>query len=939
MMRHGRFAARVALAATAMQVTMAVAAEQEPPAEAPLYLSLDTPEAPVLQPGAALGAFALAPGFAIDLVASEPLVEDPVAVAWDEDGRLYVAEMRGFMPDTFGTGQTDPVGMVVRLTDTDGDGRPDRREVLLDALVLPRAVAVVNAGLLVGEPPALWLCPSPTGRANDIDCSARRRIGAYGDPDTSSVEHDENGLLLGLDNWLYSAKSNRRLRLRGSELEVETTLFRGQWGITQDDDGRLYYNTNSNLLSGDFYSAEHVVRAGSTTAAGLNERVHRDDEVFSIRVNPGVNRAYLPGVLRADGRLRRPTSASGMAAYRGSQFPAEYRGDVFVTEPAANAVAQLRLTEQGLAIGSEHVLYHDAEWGQREFLASTDERFRPVDVKVGPDGALYVVDMYRGILQDHVFITEELRAQILERGLDRPLGLGRIWRVTHAASPVPTAAPNLSSADAGELLALLRHDNGWLRDTAQRLLRATTEPGVARRLAEAASSERHLEAIHALWTLEGRGELDRNAVLAALGHPHDAVARHGLRAGETLLTDADLIALARDELPRRDAAFAQQVALSLGARNGNAGVRQQLAAIFDAAWADPYRRAAVRASLGGIEVEFLDALLARGAWSRAREDETGFAAGLSRQAFRAAPERIGALLDWVAARRPAERWIQQAVLGGLFEATRDPAFARVVLAAPHPLFALDDDDALWPFVARARRGFTWSGDDLDAGAAPLSPSRQARMAQGAEWYARVCANCHGRDGRGAGALGPPLVDSRWMRSEPERLARIVLHGMHGPIEIAGETWNSTMPGQATSPEFTDDVASGLLTYLHRSWGEAQHAIDPEFISQIRADTGNHGPWTVSELLDIPVNTHYRRYAGRYGSASAAVEFVYDGARLLVNPGGGPLSGPLVDEGAGRFRLASRDVRLEFSIAADGSVPAVRLLRASGEGSPLPRIVD
>ena len=486
---------------------------------------------------------------------------------------------------------------------------------------------------------------------------------------------------------------------------------------------------------------------------------------------------------------------------------------------------------------------------------------------------------------------------------------------------------------------LLRHSNGWHRDTAQRLLIASTEPGVAPRLAEAARSRRHLEAIHALWTLEGRRQLDRATVLAALDHEHDAVARHGLRAGESLLTDSDLLALARDRTTQRDAAFEQQVILSMGARNGNDSVRRELTRHFDADWADPYRRAAVEASLRGVEIEFLESLAARGAWSRTQEQETGFAARLSRQVFRAAPDRMSALLDWVAALPSSERWLQQAVLDGLFEATRDPSFARAVLPGSHPLFALDDDDALWPAVARARRAFTWNGDDLAAGLAPLSPSQEARMALGAQWYARICANCHGRDGRGQGALGPVLVDSPWVNGGPERLARIVLHGLHGPIDVAGATWNSSMPGQVTAPEFTDDVASGLLTWLRRAWGHVQRPVDPELVAEIRRETAGRGPWTVAELREIPANTHYRRYAGRFGPPASALEFVHDGERLVLNPGGGVLSGPLVDEGAGRFLLESRGLRLEFRIEDDGTVPSVRMVRSSGVGPPLMRLVD
>ena len=427
------------------------AAEPAPPP----HKAFDTPPAPVLTPTEALGSFALAPGFAIEPVAAEPLIEDPVAIAWDEAGNLYAAEMRGFMPDTYGTGQEAPVGAVVRLSDQDRDGVYDRREVLADQLVLPRAVAIVNEGLLIAEPPNLWLCPNTDGSAATIDCDGRVLLGAYGDQ-PGSVEHAENGLLMGLDNWLYSAKSARRLRIVRGKLVSEPTLFRGQWGISKDNAGRLYYNTNSVLLLGDSYDAQVLVRAGNSGAPGLNARISRRDRMFAVRVNTGVNRAYVPGVLREDGRLDQPTSASGMAVYRGDQFGPEHADDVFVAEPAANAVARLRLHRDGLKVSAEHMLYPDEQWTQREFLASTDERFRPVDVKVGPDGALYVVDFYRGVIQDHVFISDELRAQAKERGLERPLGIGRIWRVSRRDGGRPEREFGAAAAPEA-LLAWLGH--------------------------------------------------------------------------------------------------------------------------------------------------------------------------------------------------------------------------------------------------------------------------------------------------------------------------------------------------------------------------------------------------------------------------------------------------------------------------------------------------
>ena len=512
------------------------------------------PESLPLAPEDAMATLRVAPGFRVELVAAEPLVEDPVAIAWDERGLLYVVEMRGFMPTVDGEGEQAPVGRVVVLEDTDQDGAMDRGGVYLDGLISARAIAAVSGGILVGEPPNLWLCKSEAEAGGLPRCASRERVLDYGDPDPDLLEHTENGLLWALDNWIYNAKSDRRFRLRqavdGASIEVDPTLFRGQWGIAQDDYGRLYYNTNSRYLFADLIPADyalldpgHQPRGGGH---GASERLVVDESVYSIRVNPGINRGYVNGMLREDGRLAVTTSVSGLTVYRGDQFPATWRGDVFVPEPAGNVVAHFDLApgpaEHGVpTLVAEHRLYGDPDWVEREFLASTDERFRPVDAKIGPDGALYVIDMYRGILQHVRYVTTYLREYILEHGLDRPLGMGRIYRVVwegnaSAPAPVRREPPDLETA-AGRIAAL-SHANGWHRDTAQRLLVEGELDDASRdTLRELArSSDNSLARIHALWTLSGHGDLDAATAQAAIRDRDPWLVVHGLRAGEQALT-------------------------------------------------------------------------------------------------------------------------------------------------------------------------------------------------------------------------------------------------------------------------------------------------------------------------------------------------------------------------------------------------------------------
>ncbi len=563
-----------------------------------VWRQFEVPESTPLAPAEAMATFRVAPGFRVELVAAEPLVEDPVAMAWDERGLLYVVEMRGFMPNVDGIGEQEPVGRVVVLEDLDDDGAMDRSGVYLDGLVSPRAIAAVSGGILIGEPPNLWFCLTEQEPDGLPRCARRERLLEYGDPDPDELEHTENGLLWALDNWIYNAKSDRRFRLRrtasgGIRVEVDRTLFRGQWGIAQDDWGRLYYNTNSRFLFADLLPPEPTLidtPSSRDRAPGINERLVHDETVYPVRVNPGINRGYVDRMLRPDGRLAVTTSVSGVAIYRGDQFPAFFHGDAFVPEPAANAVAHFDLVPGPIVDGAptlaaEHRRYGDPEWLEREFLASTDERFRPVDVKVGPDGGLYVIDMYRGILQHVRFVTTYLREYILEHGLDRPLGMGRIYRIvwegeSDEAAPIRRQSPALNTT--GDRIAALADPNGWRRDTAQRLLveDGVDDSGRQSLVALARTGRAPLTRIHAMWTLAGLNELDGATVLSAVAQSDTWLVVHALRAGGQVLAESGSGRAAIAEL--LDSASPQVraealLALGAAARTGDAWARNQLA--------------------------------------------------------------------------------------------------------------------------------------------------------------------------------------------------------------------------------------------------------------------------------------------------------------------------------------------------------------------------
>ncbi|MCB1124055.1 MAG: dehydrogenase, partial [Verrucomicrobiae bacterium] len=393
-----------------------VSAQEKYETHTDLPSNIQPTPSPARTPQEALESFQLADGFSIELVASEPLIEDPVLIDWDMQGRLWVCEMRGFMTDIDATDQFAKVGRISVLEDTNGDGKMDKATRFLEDLVLPRAMRVFQEGLLVAEHDKLWFVPDADGNLVPED-----KILIDAEYATSgSVEHRPNGLLLGLDNWIYNSRSNKRYKRKDGEWITDATENRGQWGITMDDYGRLFYNFHWSQLHCDIAPPDALTRNPNfKPKLSVNATVSNDQLVFPIRMNTAVNRGYRPGVLDNEGKLLKFASACSPWIYRGGAFPSTFNGNAFVCAPGANTIKRNLIFDKGITVSGINA-YPD-----RDFLASTDERFRPVSLSGGPDGALYVVDMYRGIIQQADFMTPFLRRESERRKLEQPIHLGR----------------------------------------------------------------------------------------------------------------------------------------------------------------------------------------------------------------------------------------------------------------------------------------------------------------------------------------------------------------------------------------------------------------------------------------------------------------------------------------------------------------------------------
>jgi putative membrane-bound dehydrogenase-like protein len=830
----------------------------------------------------------------VELVASEPLVRDPVAVDWDLNGRLWVVEMSGYMRDITGANSRDPVGRIVVLEDDNGDGRMDKRTVFADGLVLARAIKVLDRGVLVGEPPNAWLMRDTNG---DLRMDAKELVtNQYGRLD-ADPQNNANEFHWALDNWMHGAAQDIAIRLKNGAVEVRRTLRRGQWGVAEDDAGRIYRNTNESALHVDLVPTPYYARNPNLLRTrGSYERLADDNPdlnlVWPVRPTPATNRAYQFGILRGDGSLARFTAVCAPLVYRGDRLPSDLYGNVFVVEPAANLVSRIVVSDDGTTLRARKA------YERGEFLASTDERFRPVYLSNAPDGTLYVVDMYRGILEDRLSMTEYLRDQIIARKLEQPIGMGRIYRVVHETTRRDTSR---FSADAtpARLVAMLSHPNGWRRDTAQRLLverRATSAAPALTNLAERAPDWR--ARLHALWTLDGIDAIEPATVTRALEDPSRDVRAAAIRLAERWLgrPNHPIQAAVLKQLQDADWSVRRQLAASLGAlpaREREAAV----VSLLDAHADDPVTLDAALSGLRGSEAAVLEAQMRRGTVETPQRlaSITMLAATIVRSAEETS---IQGLFAQIAMRGGAARpeWQRSAMLRGVEVALVGAAMPGAVTLRPVPettvgapcptcpggragpggaytytrpdapppdpgatgggrggaLLRLNREPVSLtgiaagdPFATRVTAVLarvSWPGKPGASASVTLTLDEQRRFDTGRETYRNLCQSCHQPDGRGQDSRAPALVGASFTLAPPDIPIRILLHGKEGTFGLmppVGRTLN-------------DEQIAGVLTYVRREWGQDASPVDADTVKTVRAlSADRRRPWTDDELKRLP----------------------------------------------------------------------------------------
>ena len=684
-------------------------------------------KAPPLSPEDSIATMEIQPGYSITPVLTEPVIHEPAAIAWDGNGRMYVVEMRTYMQEIDGKDQLAPTSRVSRHEDTDGDGVFDHHTVFADNLSLPRMVLPLLDRVIIRETNTLDL---KSYQDTDGDGVADKiELWHEGGGRGGNLEHQPSGLIWNIDNWLYTTYSRHRYRFTNGEVVQEPLPHgSGQWGLTHDDEGRIFYSSaGGENPAMDF---QRPIIYGQLSLPG--EQANNFREVFPIDDVPDTQGGR--GRLRENNSLNRFTASCGQSIFRGDRMVDDLIGDLIICEPVGRLIRRAKVTNDAGRIEVSNA------YDQTEFIRSTDPNFRPVNSATGPDGCLYIVDMYRGIIQEGNWVREGsyLRDVVQEYELDLNIGRGRIFRIDHETTE-RGPQPRMLDESPAELVAHLSHTNGWWRSEAQKLIVLHGDRSVVPALETLATSgESSLGRLHALWTLEGLGAVSNELLSAKFQDDDPRIRSAAVRISETNMAedrthDEAIANLANDKDPN----VLIQTVLSL-----SRGLHPDAASLTESI----------------INAE-------------------------------AANDSVRSIADQVKARREA-------------------------------------------MIAEQKRL-----EELRRRNKLLAES----IVRGKTIYTTLCINCHGPDGKGLPSpdgkglrLAPPLAGSARVNGHRERLTRILLNGLIGPVDEKTYAGGLMLPMGANTDQWIADVA----TYIRNTWDNRAPLIEASDVASVRAASAN-----------------------------------------------------------------------------------------------------